>query len=79
MTSVLDDKRRVVIPEDIAEELGLVEGSTIAFRKENDAVIVTKVDAAKDSLRDTMSWNPRRRGKPKPVREDEIKEIWKSS
>lgn len=78
MTSVLDEKRRVVLPKDIAEELGLVEGSTVAFKKEKDAVIIKKVEETEDSLREIMSWNPKRTGKLKPVKEDEIKEIWRS-
>jgi bifunctional DNA-binding transcriptional regulator/antitoxin component of YhaV-PrlF toxin-antitoxin module len=79
MTSVLDAKRRLVLPKDIAEELGLVEGNVVAFRKQKDAVIVTKVEKTEDSLRQMMSWNPKRTGKAKPVKEDDIKRIWSES
>ena len=77
MTSVLDDKRRVVVPKDIAEELGLVEGSAVTFKIENGEVTIKKAKEAEDSLRETMSWDPKRTRTPRPVIEDEIKEIWR--
>jgi len=79
MTSILDDKRRVVLPKDIADELGLVEGSTVAFKKEKGFVTVKKAKNAEDSLRETMSWDPKRTKKPQAVKEDEIKEVWRCS
>jgi AbrB family looped-hinge helix DNA binding protein len=77
MTSVLDDKRRVVLPKEIADELGLVEGSTVTFKTEKGVVTVKKAKEAEDSLRETMSWDPKRTRMPRPVKEDEIKEIWR--
>jgi AbrB family looped-hinge helix DNA binding protein len=76
MTSVLDEKRRVVLPRDVAEELGLVEGSEVAFEKEKGMVIIKKAGKKEDVLRKTMSWNPKRTGRVLPVREAEVKEIW---
>jgi len=77
MTSILDDKRRVVLPKDIADELGLVEGSAVTFKKEKGFVTVKKAKETEDSLGETMSWDPKRTRKPQPVKEDEIKEIWR--
>ena len=76
MTSVLDEKRRVVLPKDLVEELGLAEGAAVAFEKKGDTVIVKKIGDTEDILRGVMSWNPKRTKKPQPVREREIKEIW---
>ena len=66
------------MPKHIAEKLGLVEGSTVAFKKDRDAVIMKRVENAEDSLREIMSWNPKRTGRPKMVKEEEIKEIWEA-
>ena len=77
MTSVLDEKRRVVLPKDLAEDLGLIEGSKVVFRKEKDVVVLKKLEESDDSLREMMSWNPKRTGKLKPVKEIEVKGIWK--
>ena len=76
MSSVLDQKRRIVLPRDIANQLGVAEGSKISFEKDNGKIILKKVGRKEDSLAQTMSWNPKRRGKLKPVIESEIKEIW---
>ena len=78
MTSILDEKRRIVLPKDLAEELGLMEGSKVSFSRDKGGVIVRKVEGTGDPLREMMSWNPKRKGKPKPVKEGEIKEVWKT-
>ncbi|HZW57392.1 MAG TPA: AbrB/MazE/SpoVT family DNA-binding domain-containing protein [Nitrososphaerales archaeon] len=76
MTSVLDQKRRVVLPSDVIEELGLSEGSEVLFEKRKGVVVMKKAGKKEDRLLKAMSWNPKRRGKPSPVKEKEIKEIW---
>jgi len=76
MVSVLDEKRRVVLPKEIAEEFGLVEGTPVAFEKGRGGVIIKKVKKIEDPLREMMSWNPKRTRKLSPVKEKEIKEIW---
>ena len=76
MTSVLDEKRRVVLPKELVDELGLAEGAAVAFERKGDVVIVKKIGDIEDPLRGVMSWNPKRTKKPQPVREREIKEIW---
>lgn len=75
MTSVLDEKRRVTVPKEVAEELGLVEGSRVAFRKRGNVVTIAKADS-KDDLMELLESKPKRTGRPLPVSEREIKEIW---
>jgi len=76
MGSVLDGKRRVVLPKEVVEELGLAEGAAVTFEKRRGAMIMKKVEKKEDPLRKVMSWNPRRIRRPQPVREREVKEIW---
>lgn len=73
---MLDEKRRVVLPKEIAEELGLIEGTAVAFKKGKGIVIMKKVEKTEDTLREVMSWNPKRTGRLAAVKESEIKEIW---
>jgi AbrB family looped-hinge helix DNA binding protein len=75
-SSVLDDKRRVVLPKEIAEELGLAEGTAVAIERRKDMVIIKKAMGQKDPLREMMSWDPARTKRPQRVTEREIKEIW---
>lgn len=74
-TSVLDDKRRVVLPKEKADEPGLAEGTTVAFERRRGLVIMKNVTGQKDSLREMMLWDPPRTKRPQRVRENEIKEI----
>ncbi|MGA2663975.1 MAG: AbrB/MazE/SpoVT family DNA-binding domain-containing protein [Nitrososphaerales archaeon] len=82
MASVLDEKRRVVLPKELAEELGLAEGTQVVFKRSEDGIVIQKLEvgggkAEADALRRAMEWNPRRRGTPTKVREDEVKAIWR--
>ena len=77
MTSMLNEKRRVVLPKDIAEELGLSRGSEVVFERGKGGVTVRKAQRAKDKLLEAMSWNPKRVRKVRPVREAEVKGIWR--
>lgn len=77
MASVLDEKRRVVLPKDMVEDLGLTEGTAVAFEERNGVIVMRKMATKADPLLEMMSWNPKRRGRPQPVREKEIKEIWR--
>ncbi len=73
---MLDEKRRVVLPRDVTDELGLVEGSEVAFEKGKGMVIIKKAGKKEDTLRKIMAWNPTRTRKVMPVKEAEVKEIW---
>ena len=75
-SSVLDEKRRVVLPKDMAEKLGLAEGTSLTFESKKDAIIMRKEMKKKDALREMMSWNPTRTKRPQRVAESEVKEIW---
>ncbi len=55
MTSVLDDKRRIVLPRDVAEQLGLTEGSRVSFTGDGDSVLVKKIEKTGDPLGEMMS------------------------
>lgn len=73
---MLDEKRRVVLPKDVVEELGLAEGTTVKFERKKGTVVMKKVAREEDSLREAMSWDPPRIRRLHPIREREIKEIW---
>ena len=77
LTSVLDEKRRVVLPRDIAEELGLSQGSEVLFERGGGGVMIRKAKKAEDKLLEAMSWNPKRTRRVRPVSEAEVKEIWR--
>ncbi len=73
---MLDEKRRVVLPRDVTEALGVFEGSEIAFEKGKGIVIIKKAGKKEDALRKIMAWNPKRTSRVLPVKEAEVKKIW---
>lgn len=76
MSSVIDEKRRVTLPKSLTEEFGLSKGMAVVFRKGKDAILMKKADESKDSLEETMSWNPKRTSRPERIGEREMKGIW---
>ena len=80
MASILDRKRRVILPKEVVDELGLTEGSKVAFERQNGKVTLRKAAKKEDTLLAALSWNPKRtRGKLLPMAESEIKKIWGDS
>jgi AbrB family looped-hinge helix DNA binding protein len=77
LASVLDEKRRVVLPKDLADEMGLAPGSPVSFKKGKGVVIIQKAKGGDDQLKAAMEWNPVRKKTPAKVTEKEVKEVWR--
>jgi len=78
MSSIVDEKGRVMIPKHVAEELNLSKGDVVAFEKREHLFVVRKVEFAKKRLEEVMDWDPERTDEPEPVSPREMKEIWKT-
>jgi AbrB family looped-hinge helix DNA binding protein len=76
--SILDEKGRVVLPREIAEELGLSKGSVLRFEREGKDIVLRKAPSARKGLEEVMDWDPERTGKVEKVTPRVMKEIWKS-
>jgi len=77
-TAVLDDRGRIVLPKDIADELGVSRSDAVVFEKRGKEFVVTKALSKTDRLEEIMDWNPRRTGKVERVTPKGMKEIWKT-
>lgn len=77
MSSVLDDRDRVVLPKVVAEDLDLAPGDAIIFQKAKQGYILRKVGKGKARLKEIMDWDPKRTKKPEPVSPSEMKALWK--
>lgn len=77
MSSIVDEKGRIVIPKHLAEELGLTKGDKVIIEKKMQSLIIKKAKVTEKRLEKIMSWNPKRMGKPEPISPLEMKEIWK--
>ena len=77
-TAVLDDRGRIVLPKQLAEELGLSKGDAVVFEKRGKDYVVTKPASKKERLEEIMDWNPTRSGKIEAVTPKLMKGIWKT-
>jgi len=77
-TAVLDERGRVVLPKEFADELGVSKGDVIAFEKKGKDFVVMRGSSKKERLEEVMDWNPERTGKPEGTSPKGMKGIWKA-
>jgi AbrB family looped-hinge helix DNA binding protein len=76
-TAVLDERGRVVLPKELAEELGVSKGDIVVFERKGKNFVVGRASSKRDRLEEIMDWNPERTGKPENVSPKSMNEIWK--
>ena len=75
MSSLVDDKGRITIPEDVRKKLGIRKGSRVKVSlKENKAVIVSMVDVKQ--FIDRMEGFIKQGSKAEKADPLKLKEIW---
>ena len=77
-TAIVDDRGRVVLPRDVAEDLGVTKGDSVVFEKRGENYVVARGGSRRGRLEDIMDWNPTRTGKLQEVTPSDMKEIWKT-
>ena len=77
-TAILDERGRIVLPRELAEELQASTGDAVVFERRGKEFVVTKVVSKKERLEEIMDWNPVRTGKIEAVSPKSMKEIWKT-
>ncbi len=77
-TAILDDRGRVVLPKELANELGVSKGDEVVFERKGKDFVVTRASSKRERLEEMMDWNPERTGKPESVSPKSMKEIWKT-
>ena len=75
--TVVDQRGRVLIPEDIRESAGLTSGAVVAIEKARDVVVIRPLRKRKRSWRRLCGLAPERTGKPEWPTPEEIKGIWR--
>jgi AbrB family looped-hinge helix DNA binding protein len=77
-TAILDERGRVVLPKELADELGVSKGDMIVFEKRGKDFVLARAASKKERLDEMMDWNPERTGKPERVSPKSMKGIWKT-
>jgi AbrB family looped-hinge helix DNA binding protein len=75
--TIVDQRGRVLIPEEIRESAGLTSGATVAVEKVKDVVVIRKLRRHKRGWRQLCGLAPERTGKPEWPSVEEIKGIWR--
>ncbi len=77
-TAVLDDRGRILLPKDVAEELGVSKRDVVLFERRGRDFVIMKASTKGEPLEEIMDWNPERTGKIEGVSPKAMKEIWKA-
>jgi bifunctional DNA-binding transcriptional regulator/antitoxin component of YhaV-PrlF toxin-antitoxin module len=75
--TIVDQRGRVLIPEEIRESAGLTSGAMVAIEKAKDVVVIKRLRKHKRGWRQLCGLAPERTGKPEWPSTEEIKDIWR--
>ena len=75
--TVVDQRGRVLIPEDIREDSGLDEGTIVRVETQEEGIVIRPVRKTKRSWKQLCGITPKRTGKPEWPTPAEIKNIWR--
>lgn len=75
--TVVDQRGRVLIPEDVREGTGLDEGTVVKVETQGDGILIKPIRKSKRSWKQLCGVVPKRTGKPEWPTPEEIKSIWR--
>jgi AbrB family looped-hinge helix DNA binding protein len=76
METVIDARGRVLIPQQLREDLGLDEGVVVELQKEKGTIVITPAKRKRLSWKELNGIKPKRTGKAEWPAPEEIKGIW---
>ena len=74
--TVVDERGRVLIPEEIRESIGLNMGTVVEVEKMEERILIKLVGKNRRAWKQLCGLNPQRTGKPEWPTPEEIKNIW---
>jgi len=75
--TIVDQRGRVLIPEEIRESAGLTSGAMVVIEKAKDVIVIKPLRKHKRGWRQLCGLAPERTGKPEWPTTEEIKDIWR--
>ena len=73
--TVVDQRGRVLIPEDIREDSGLDEGTVVRVETQDEGIVIKPVRKAKRSWKQLCGLTPKRTSRAEWPTQEEIKNI----
>jgi AbrB family looped-hinge helix DNA binding protein len=74
--TVVDERGRVLIPEEIRKSLELDRGMVVEVEKLEGKILIRPVRKSRRTWKQLCGLNPQRTGKPEWPTPEEIKSIW---
>jgi len=74
--TVVDSRGRILIPQQLREDLGLSQGVVVEVQKGKGAVVITPAKKKPVSWKEMYGMKPKRTGRPEWPTPEEIKSIW---
>lgn len=75
--AIVDQRGRILIPEEIRESTGLIGGTVVAVERELDGVVIKPLRKDKRGWKSLCGLVPKRTGKPEWPTPKEVKSIWR--
>lgn len=75
--TVVDQRGRILIPEDMRKGAGLEKGTVVRVEKQDEGIVIQPVGRGKRTWRQLCGLIPKRTGKPEWPTTEEIKSIWR--
>jgi AbrB family looped-hinge helix DNA binding protein len=75
--TVVDQRGRVLIPEDVREGAGLDEGTVVRVERQEEGIVIKPVRKGKRTWKQLCGLTPKRTGRPEWPTPTEIKNIWR--
>jgi bifunctional DNA-binding transcriptional regulator/antitoxin component of YhaV-PrlF toxin-antitoxin module len=74
--TIVDERGRILIPEEFREVGHLTAGTVVAVEKQGDAIVIKRISKTKRGWRQLCGVVPKRTGRPEWPTPEEIKSIW---
>jgi AbrB family looped-hinge helix DNA binding protein len=75
--TIVDQRGRVLIPEEVREGAGLDEGTIVRVERRDEGIMIKPVRRGKRTWKQLCGLAPKRTGKPEWPTAQEIKSIWR--
>lgn len=74
--TTIDERGRIVVPQNIREHLDLRAGTVLKIDKRGKEIVMKPVRRKKKTMKDLCGLDPERTGEPEWATPEEIKGIW---
>lgn len=74
--ATIDERGRIVIPQDIRERLDLHPSTVLELKERKNGIVLKPIRKKKTSIKDFYGIKPKRTGKPEWATPEDIKSIW---